>query len=330
MTARARGILIGSARWHLAGGLTLAALLWLTPESAVDRLRGAALDLLRPGQQLAEQGLDWGHALKGMVRVRADSGIRLAKLESELERLTQQNEALRAQCDAAHVLQLSSTSPAVESAEDPLLVSRLVPARLLGRQAQAYLAAHDLLDVGTAAGVSARALVVDAPLIDQGADAQLAVGDYVLADQRVWGRIASAGRYASSLRRIGDAGYRDLVMIAHRDGDQLHPGPQGLWEGTGEAECRIRLVEATSPVAIGDLVYTADTEGLLPAPLLYGEVVSAELPLAARHWEIRVRPATGALRTGRVAVVRTEVNERRVAEQPRSEESAASPPDKAP
>lgn len=321
---------MGPARWHLAGGLALAALLWLAPESAVDRLRGAALDLLRPGQQCAEQGMAWGRDLKGMARVRADSGVRLAELERELELLTQENEALRGQCAASQALQASPFSASGESGDDPLLVCRLVPARLLGRQAQAYLSAHDLLDVGTATGAAARALVVDAPLIDQGAGAQLAVGDYVLAGQRVWGRVASAGRHTSSLRRVSDAGYRDLVMIAHRDGDQLHPGPQGLWEGTGEPECRIRLVEATSPVAVGDLVYTADSEGLLPAPLLYGEVISAELPPAARHWEIRVRPATGALRTGRVAVVRTEVNERRVAEQPRPEERVAPPPGEAP
>ncbi len=325
---------MGSARWHLAGGLALAALLWLVPESAVDRLRGAALDLLRPGQQLAEQGLDWGRALTSMARVRAESGIRLAELERELERLAQENEALRGQCASAllsaHGLNSASSSPSGESGDEPLLASRLVPARLLGRQAQAYLAAHDLLDVGTVVGVPSRALVVDAPLLDQGADARLGIGDYVMAGQRVWGRIASTGRYTSSFRRVGDAGYRDLVMIAHRDGDQLHPGPQGLWEGTGEPECRIRLVEATSPVAVGDLVYTADSEGLLPAPLLYGEVVSAELPPAARHWEIRVRPATGALRAGRVAVVRTEVNERRMAEQPRLEERVRSPPGEAP
>jgi hypothetical protein len=140
MTARARGFLSGATRWHLAGGLALSAALCVAPQSWTDRLRGLVLDSLRPGQQLAEAGLSWGRTARKLADVRVDAAARLAELEAEVERLSIENDALRGQCSAALLAAQPAATPG-EGDADPLLVSQLIPARRLGRQAQAHLAA---------------------------------------------------------------------------------------------------------------------------------------------------------------------------------------------
>ncbi len=76
---------------------------------------------------------------------------------------------------------------------------------------------------------------------------------------------------------------------------------------------RVRLVEVTRPVSVGDLVYTAAEKGVLPAPLLYGRVVRLQRPIGAAHWEIWMQPALAADEPQQVAVLRTELNPSRLA-----------------
>ncbi len=149
------------------------------------------------------------------------------------------------------------------------MLPQLLPARVLGQQAQAFLLTHDLLDVGRSQGAVPNALVIDEPLpiVDQGRDASVKAGRLVLAGNRIWGKVAEVGPHTCTVRRITDSSYRDLVQLATPRGDRLQFSARGVLVGSGQRLCRIELVDATEPVAVGDLVFTAD-DGVLTSPLL--------------------------------------------------------------
>jgi cell shape-determining protein MreC len=295
-------------------GLAIAAalVLMLLPTRWTDLLRGGACTVLRPGQIGAAAVREYGRQTAATVQSHFQSAERLGEVEVELERLRDENRRLTAELASAHAL----PPKAAEEDAQRLLVAHCVPARVLGRQARAFLARQHLLDVGAAAGVDRDDLVVDRPaLLDRGSDAELKPGQLVLSGGRIWGKVAQLGPYTCAVRGVTDAGYRDLVRLLSPG--QSPDGPQrpvqGMLEGTGEPLARIRMIEITEPVAEGDLVYTASGKGVLPAPLLYGRVVRVERPAGAAHWEIWMQPAVPPDAPQRVTVLRVELNPLRVA-----------------
>ncbi len=121
-------------------------------------------------------------------------------------------------CELARSLALApgQFTTADERRTPSLLIPQLIPARVLGQQAQAFLLTHDLLDVGRSQGALPNSLVIDEvpQLLDQGRDASVKPGRLVLAGSRVWGKVAEVGPHTCTVRRITDAGYRDLVQLA--------------------------------------------------------------------------------------------------------------------
>ena len=153
-------------------------------------------------------------------------------------------------------------------------------------------------------------------LLDQGANCRLESEELVLAQGRVWGKIVEVGPQTSTVSTPCEPGFRDLVRLGHvaqasclcglpRAGSPCYV--QGLLEGTGEPLARVRRVDVTEPVAVGDAVYTASDEGLLPQPLLYGFVVRVQRPVGATHWEIWMKPALDS-EPESVVVLRTRLN----------------------
>jgi len=278
----------------------------LLPGRCTGVVRSAAATLLCPGQQAGWQLRRHGTRLNARVRSHFRTADRLAQVEEELQNLKRQNRRLTAELAAVGG---RPSRPAGDAADaDRLLVADCVRARVLGSQARAFLHRQRLLDVGTRAGIDPEALVVDLPaVIDRGSDARLRPGQLVTAGRRVWGKIVELGPYTSTVRTVTEAGYRDLVRLGGPS------GPRGILAGTGEPLCRIRLVEVTEPVSIGEAVYTADGAGVLPAPLLYGHVVRLERPVGAAHWEIWMRPAVSDDEPQEVGVLRIELNPLRVA-----------------
>jgi len=221
---------------------------------------------------------------------------RVTEIQLQLQRLKQQNEQLAAELAAAR----SQVSVPGHAAADRLLLARCVQARVLGRQARSFLGRRQLLDVGSRTGIEAEALV-----LDYGHDAALEQGQLVLTGRRVWGKIVQLGPHTSVVRAVTEPGYRDLVQLGEPS------GPQGILEGTGQPLARVRLVDVTEPIALGDPVYTATGKGVLPAPLLYGRVVRLERPIGAACWEIWMQPAVNH-QPERVSVLRIELNPLRV------------------
>ena len=127
-------------------------------------------------------------------------------------------------------------------------------------------------------------------LLDQGRDAGIAPGGMVLAGARIWGKITAVGPHTSTVQRVTDSGYRDLVQLASQRDGRLHFAARGMLVGHGERLCKVELVEASEPITVGDLVFSAD-DGVLDVPLLYGRIARLERKPAAGQWEIWMEPA---------------------------------------
>ncbi len=295
----------------LAASLALASLpdVWTAP------LRDAAATALRPGLGAAGFVRRQARGAVGSVRRQFNTAAKLARAEREIERL-------RAECRHwRHEAEQLAAGLPLRDRHDPgnaqrLLRGRAIPARVLGAQARAFLARHDLLGVGARAGVEPEAWVVEPSpaVIDRGADGGVEQGDRVLAGARVWGRVVEVGSHTAVVIRATEAGYRDVVRLAAplEPGQRPRLGAEGVLEGTGERLARLRMVPVSEPVDAGDLVIASDAD-VLSRPLIYGRVARVERPVGAAHWEIWVEPAAGDGVPDEVAVVRIEMNPLRVA-----------------
>jgi len=302
----------------LAAGLLVCAAMAAMPGRWLDPLRSAAAEGLRPAQRAANDLQQRCSRLIHHIRWRWRPSQAMLDLRRHCSRLEEENrrlgEALRAAEGRQPGTPVASAGPAVP----PLLQTRCITARVLGRQALDCLGQRSLLDVGRKAGVESDALVVASggpAVIDCGRDARLEAGQIVLSGRHVCGRIDRATPSTSAVRTVRAAGYRDLVRVV---AERASPGGaaagvQGILEGTGEPLVRIRRVDVSAPVSVGDLVVTDALKGLLPEPLLYGRVVRAERPAGSAHWELWMEPAAPAELPHEVAVLRAEFNPQRTA-----------------
>ncbi len=318
---------LSSPRAALAAVVVISVGTAFAPPALVAPLRHGWETLLRPAQAGVGRIVEFGRGRIAWCRGALASADRLAVAEDETARLTEEEHRLKAELELVRGTQSASAG---EPAMEPLLRADVVPARVLGRQAQSYLKSRELLDAGGKSGVMAGALVLDGdvgkngkttdakkvlahrPTIDAGADLGVPSDALVLAGRRVWGKIAAVGQFTSVVRRMSEPGYRDAVQIGHVDGRRLQLGPRGLLVGTGDTLCRIEMVEASQPVAIGDEVYT-DDDGVPHAPLLYGRIVRLERAAGEPHWQIWMEPAIGSEEPRNVAVLRMELNPARMA-----------------
>ncbi len=325
---------LGGPARALCAGLAVAALLACLPEQWTMALKDWAAVVRQPGLRAAAALQQTGRRVACSIRAHLASGARLAAAEEELGRLKQQNARLRRELAALQVFRRAasasesapsvalpdSTAAALASSDSPaaeaLLQARAIPARVLGAQGRAFLARRSLLEIGSLAGVEPGALVLDGPaLLDRGRDAQLAPGQPVLSGACIWGQVVEVARHVSTVRTVGEPGYRDVVQLVDpQAAGRLGPHcPRGLLEGTGERLARIRSIAVTEPVAEGDLVFSASLRGVVDEPLLYGRVVRVERAAEASSWEIWMEPAVPAAGPSEVLVLRTEVNPLRLA-----------------
>jgi hypothetical protein len=325
-----------SERWRsispllvLAAILAAALALGFAPRGATQPLRDTWREALRPGLVGLGGTADWIGSRWTDFRC-GDS--KLPEAERKIAALNDRMRILQMQLLLAcsnraaggGVEQLNQAPAAPDpSYSPPLLLSQAVSARVLGRQAQMFLSPRELLDVGKSNGAKSRALVIDdlapsfsssdAPLIDEGRDAAVQAGRLVLAGSRVWGKVAEAGPHTSTVQRVSDTGYRDLVQLARQGDGKLQFAGRGMLVGRGEPLCKIEMVESAESVTVGDLVFTVD-DGVLDAPLLYGRIVRVERKASAPQWEIWMEPAVnGCSVPAHVAVLKMELNPARLA-----------------
>jgi cell shape-determining protein MreC len=284
-----------------------ALLLGCLPQRASIALKDAGRAVLAPGQQVAQSVLAHVASWFRTWEYRADSAGELRRLQRLVERLNEQNEALR--------LSLRQQSHEPLAAEQPtsLLGLRAVEARVLGERGQAFLRGAAIMSGQRIPDLMTGSLAVDfAPaVIDQGENVSLAAGDMVLAGGRIWGKLIEVGPQTALVRRIDSVGYRGLVQIGHTADGAWKPLARGILEGTGNRLCRIRLVDATAPVAVGDMVFAAEEQGLIDSALIYGRIERAELAPGAAHWQLWMSPAADSELPTKLTILQPVVNESR-------------------
>lgn len=303
----------------LALGLMACFVLGLLPPAGRRPLKDAASMALRPGQRSAEWTRARVRVYKRAALRHLETAEKLAGAQRQLERLEQENHALRSQLEQLRRDQ-SETSKAEARHADPrrdLLQPKCVMAKTLGYQARSFLSRRGLLDVGSSGGVQPEALVLGIPaILDCGRDHRLESGQLVLSHGCVWGKVAEVGAHTSSVIGVTTIGYRDLIQLAGKAQatGEAPCGPQGILEGTGEPLARIRLVDVTAPVVVGEAVYAASPRGITERPVLYGHVVRLRRPVGAAYWEIWMRPAIETHQPQRVAVLSVELNTARLSQ----------------
>ena len=270
----------------------LAVALALLPAAVVGRLKAIQQTLLIPGQCAAASLVEWYQQHSARLATGTQTAETAQAQREEIETLRRRNVQLLAALAAANT-RADDAQRSTRESVTPLLAPKLLPVRVLGRQARAFLSQIHTIAAGADDGVLPAAFVLDdtLPLVDQGASAEVDAGQLVLTGATVWGQIATLGAHVSSVRPATARGYRDLVQLARSSGDRLLPGPQGVLEGTGERCCRIKLVQTTVSVAEGDLVLATGGEALVDAPLVYGRVVRLESrpanPIGTFGWSLR-------------------------------------------
>ena len=299
----------------LGAGLAIAGALALLPPDRASAVRWPLLTALKPGQRaVAAVRRSAGQTLAGVNDRFTSSGDRARRL-AEARALREENRRLRAELRAAQLqveLLAEKNRPG-----DRLLVAEAVRARVLGVQARTFLAKTHLLDAGRADGAEQGAAVIQeaATVVDQGVQGGVRSGQVVLAGCRVWGKVLCAGEHASSVCRMTEPGFRDLVCLAAppAEGRPARLGPRGILEGTGAPLARLRMIAATEPVAEGDLVYSLAGQGVLEEPLLCGRVARVERSPGAACWDLWVEPAADDSHA-ELAILRAAVNPRRIVE----------------
>ncbi len=298
---------------------TTAVALMFLPSAIADSVRTVALDVSRPGQSVAhwtsERCLT---AWRSLLSTSAHEA-RIDDLRDELEVWKARCRALEiesavARRDKEHAEQTRSSS-LIGEAGRPLVVPQLLEAKVLGQEFVSMWSAGLFLDRGQTRGIAETSLVLDSPAlkVDQGQDSRLESGQPVYAGRCVVGRIVQVGRWMSTVRRITDNDYRGLAQLVRRTSQGMQFGAQGEFEGRGEHEpCRLTRVASTQSVRVGDEVYTAGRDNILPFPMYYGKVVHVEHRDGEPYWDIHVEPALRNLELHNVQVLRQRLNDDRL------------------
>jgi hypothetical protein len=304
---RRNGVLTAPAA-QLAVLIAMAPAMAMLPAPSVTALKAVAGGLLVPGQRQVARAREWtARQIEVVASARATADEHAALADTlRCERL--RNSELEA------ALALSRAAGDERQDDARLVLAGLVRARVLGRQARAFLDRADIIDCGGNDGLARGdlALAEERPIVDQGADVGLAVDDLALAGRRVWGRLDEVGQHTASVRRATDRGFRDVVRLAQGDGARGRATARGVLEGTGEALARVRMVASTEPVSVGDYVLADALRGAVSAPLIYGRVVRVDREPGKTHWEIWMEPAVGPNEPKEIAVLRLRLNPRRM------------------
>lgn len=285
------------------------------PGTVNRQLKDQGRRLLAPGQRLAWSALKslhrWGLVWQG----RADSAEELLALRERVERLEESNQALRA---AAARREFNVSAEAEQP--PPLVGARAVETRVLGRQAQRFLEDLAVITIDKKSPLSVDSLALDrgAVLVDQGENALFEVSALAVTGARVWGKIVEVGPQTAVVRRVNARGYRGLVQIISEANGERRPMAEGVLEGRGGPLCRVRMVEATAPVSVGDLVIAAEEQGLTDAPLVYGRIARSELEPGSPHWQLWMTPAIADDVPAMLTVLEPEINTERMARGPKA------------
>jgi len=281
-----------------AAALSAAAIaLFFAPREITAKIRAAVRDAALPGYQGV--AILRAHA-EGLYTRLHPAGVhdpKLDELRAELDRRQLECQQLKVAVAMANdrlaAALREGTSAYAAKPATPLFVPELLEANVFADDVALRFRSSQLVDRGGAAGVAESDLILQstAPLVDQGADRGIAADQPVYAGRTVIGKIRDAGRSTSTITRVTDEEFRGHAQLAWSSPEGPVFGAEGILEGRGDGLCRLTNVAATQAVSVGDDVFTARQSGVLPYPMVYGQVIEAELETGALFWEIVVKPA---------------------------------------
>lgn len=290
--------------------------LWFAPESAVARLRGVTFDLLHPGLQAGKsvqfRWREWQQSRQSAVVARLEAEVH----ESQFRQQQQQERIQRLTAQLAEANERATTVLDAQTSDETtprLFMPALVDAAVLGETLSKAWREGRVIDGGWKKGLREQALVLASrrPLVDLGQSQQLSPEDTLLVGRTVLGKIETVGRWTSTFIPVTDSDFRGRAQLVRQTEQGPAWGAQGLFRGTGDG-CQLDGISAEETVRPGDLVYTAERDGILSAPLVYGTVTKAELDADGREWTIVIEPAPTPSILGQVQVLRAALNPARV------------------
>ncbi len=289
----------------------------LLPEDMQGAFRLKVGDLVQPGCRL------WGvmedrwlafaatwHAVPedataGVDRLRRDLAAALETTHRLEIQLAEQQELA-----ATHHPPLFAEASA--SGGERLTQPVLIEAGVLGKSHATAWRKGRWLDQGKAKGMleDAPILASSEPLLDLGRDARLSSEDSLLRGRTVIGKVHQVGRWTSTFLLVTDPRFRSRAQLVRETPEGYVFGAKGVLKGQGDALCRLEGIPASDTVEVGNSVYTAERDGVLPSPFYYGRVIEATLNDHAKEWSILVEPVDLESVTT-VLVLRTQLNPRR-------------------
>lgn len=293
------------------------------PRSVVAPVRSLVWDIAAPGQSLLlSVTTDVQTRFFAMIAVpssSSDESRMLKELQRRNRELETQNALLRDQ--VAHQPQNVELLPKIEGTS-ALLVPEMTTARILGAEQSRLWNEQPILGYGKLQGAKPELLVLDRhrPNVDVGSRQNISPDSPVYAGRIVVGRIANVGLWTSSLRVVTDAAYHGKARIYHpapkssKARGNWSAGAVGILEGNGKEGCRLKDISASAAVEVGDQVFTAEEDGILTAPMYYGEVTRADLRKGELNWTIEIRPALDLHRVQDLHVLKTRINPARLQE----------------
>jgi len=300
-----------STYWTTAAVCGVAMALFFSPAWIQGPLRAAVIDVVVSGQSLAVDRFEsWRKSACGIAAIdktparsgdAAQTQDRFRELESQCRRMRIENARLREELALAEKYGVSPLPVATgRQAQAPTLLRVAV----VSGETMARWSSLQHLNQGRTQGVTESSLVLDEgqPHVNQGSDAGIEPELDVLVGRCVVGRIASVGRWTSTIELVTDPRYRALAQIVRPSEGGGTFGTEGILVGQGAGRCKLNDVPTTQSVRVGDEVYTSDRDGRSPVPLYYGRIIRVEE--SGRQWDITVEPAVKANDLTSVAVLK--------------------------
>jgi len=276
--------------------IAIAAALFAAPDSAASLFRAPAADLLRPGllaaQHVQQVLKSWSTRREAAVQQNYQS--RLEQLEAQLA--ASQQALLRMETQTARGdtktadLQPSEVYRPEGAGPERLIVPHIVRAAVLGKPLASLWRSGRLIDEGAQSDLRESALVLksELPVVDVGQHQGLETEQLLLVGRTVLGKIVQVGRWSSTFQLVDDPEYRGQGQLIRQTSQGAVLGAKGIIQGTGEGTCELTGIDATELVEVGDRVYTAERDGIVPTPFYYGQVREATLGPDDREWHILV------------------------------------------
>lgn len=134
-------------------------------------------------------------------------------------------------------------------------------------------------------------------IINRGKEEDLAVGQFVMADESIVGTICKVDTRTARVRLITDPASQIAVKIEGLNKDRI-------LQGTGNDFAKVKLLPTKYRVEVDEVVYTQKKPGFLSTPVIVGTVAQCESnkddPLL---WDITVKPACDIANLTEVSVI---------------------------